>query len=142
MITNTVIPDFAIGTLVSNLLSIGIIIAFILVLLYFVWGGIEWMSSGGDKAGLESARNRITNALIGLIIVVSVWAVMLLLKTFLCFPFPDIPIPSLSGVQSATGSCSSSSSSTGSSSKPLDCVLSCIKYNKLPPDVCKQECGK
>lgn len=96
-ITNPVIPEFELGTLIGNLIALGIIIAAILVLLYLVWGGIEWISSGGDKAGLESARNRITNAIIGLVLVVATWALMTLITTFLGFPFPKIPIPELTG---------------------------------------------
>lgn len=75
-----------IGQLVSLLVSMGLIIASLLVLLYLVWGGIQWISSGGDKQGLESAKNRLTAAVIGLTIVAASWAIFLLLKTFLVLP--------------------------------------------------------
>lgn len=97
MIENPVVPAFEIGTLIGNFIAMGIIIAGILTLLYLVLGGIEWITSAGDKAGLETARNRITNALIGLTIVVATWAIMTLVSNFLGFPFPEIPIPSLTG---------------------------------------------
>lgn len=97
MINNPVLPDFEVGTLIGNFIGLFIIIAGIMVLIYLAWGGIEWISSAGDKAGLESARNRITNALIGLGIVVAAWAIMTLTSDFFGLNFPDLPIPSLSG---------------------------------------------
>ncbi len=35
---------------------------------YFVWAAMEWVTSGGDKGKLESARGRMVNAFIGMII--------------------------------------------------------------------------
>lgn len=46
------------------------IIGGLMFLLYFVFGGLAWLSSGGDKGKVESARTQMTNAAIGLIIVV------------------------------------------------------------------------
>lgn len=95
MIENPVIPSFELGTLIGNLIAAAIIIAGILTLLYLVWGGIEWIGSGGDKAGMEAARSRITAALVGLVLVVASWAIMTLLSDFLGLSFPKISIPSL-----------------------------------------------
>lgn len=74
------------GIFISNLLGLLIGIAAVLLLVFLVWGGIEWILSGGEKAGVENARNKITNALIGLVIVVAAWAIFSLLKTFLGLP--------------------------------------------------------
>jgi len=101
MIKNPVIPEFELGTLISNLIAAGIIIAGLLTFLYLVWGGIQWLTSGGDKAGLETDRERITNAIIGLILVVASWAIITLISNFLGFPFPCLPIPSLTGERSS-----------------------------------------
>jgi ascorbate-specific PTS system EIIC-type component UlaA len=56
----------------NALISIGAI----MVLVFFVWGAIEWISSGGDKGKVENARNRITQAVIGLIILVGSYAII------------------------------------------------------------------
>jgi hypothetical protein len=45
--------------------------------------GINWLSSGGDKGKIESARNRLTNALIGIVIVAAGWAILALAGKFL-----------------------------------------------------------
>ena len=46
-----------------------IFIAVILSLLYLVWGAFDWITSEGNKQKLDQARNKITLAVIGLIIV-------------------------------------------------------------------------
>jgi hypothetical protein len=51
-----------------------LLIAFIVAFVFLVLGGISWITSGGDKAGVEAARNKIINAIIGLIVVASTWA--------------------------------------------------------------------
>jgi len=40
----------------------------ILVLLYFLWGSIDWITSGGDSGKVTSARNKIVQAVIGMIL--------------------------------------------------------------------------
>lgn len=45
-----------------------IIIGGLAFLLYFLWGGIDWIFAGGDQGKVEEARKKITQALIGLAI--------------------------------------------------------------------------
>lgn len=71
------------GQMISNVLNIVLIIAVILVLFYLIMGGIAWLTSGGDKGKTESARNQITAAVVGLIIIVSSWAIMLFVQNVL-----------------------------------------------------------
>ena len=97
MIKSTVIPEIDLGVLIGNFIAVAIIVASLLTFAYLVWGGFEWITSGGDKAGLEAARNRITNAFVGLILVVIAWAIITLAANFLGFPFPTIHIPGLGG---------------------------------------------
>lgn len=40
------------------------------VLFFFIWGAIEWITAGSDSKKTEQARSRITNAVIGLVILV------------------------------------------------------------------------
>ena len=41
------------------------------VIAYFIWGAIEWITAGSDTKKTEGARQRMTNAIIGLVILVS-----------------------------------------------------------------------
>lgn len=63
--------------------------------LYFAWGGIEWLTAGGDKDKVEKARNRLTNAAIGLAILMGTIAISILLSEIFQFDIlnPIIPTP-------------------------------------------------
>ena len=71
-----------IGRLVQTGISAAIIISGILVFVVLVWGGIEWLTSGGDKTKTENAKNRITAALVGLAIIASSWALVRIIAYF------------------------------------------------------------
>lgn len=71
------------GQLISALVGTMLIVAALLAFLYLILGGIKWITSGGDKAGMEEARNKITHAIVGLIIVGAAWAIMTLVQNFL-----------------------------------------------------------
>ena len=96
-IHNPFTPTYSIATLISGIIGIFILIAFIMAFLYLIVGGINWITSGGDKTQLETARNRIINALIGLILVASIWAIISLLFPTLGLNFPNFKLPSIGG---------------------------------------------
>ena len=64
-----------IGDLLSTFASAIILIAGIGTLIFIVLGGIQYLTSGGDKAAAQSARERITYAILGLAIVASAVAI-------------------------------------------------------------------
>jgi len=68
--------------IISGLISLVLIIAAIVFFFILVIGGIRWITSGGDKANTESARNQITAALVGLVIVFAAWAIIQLIQVF------------------------------------------------------------
>ena len=84
-----------IGSLIANGITAVIILAALLTFAYLVYGGIEWLTSGGDKEKYESARNRITAAVIGLAIVIAAYAVMQLIAYFFAFDISNLQIPGL-----------------------------------------------
>ena len=66
------------AALIANLWQTAILVGGLALLIYLVVGGIQWLLAGSDKAQVENARNRITNAIVGLaILVVSVAIIML-----------------------------------------------------------------
>lgn len=71
-----------VGKLISGLIGLAMLLAALAVFIYLIWGGFEWITSGGDKTGVENARNKITAALIGLVIVASAWAIMRMIEFF------------------------------------------------------------
>jgi len=70
--------DIIFTNFLSSFIGIITVIAIIWSVFLFITGAISYMSSGGDKAAVESARKRIVNGIIGLIIViVSIFAIKL-----------------------------------------------------------------
>lgn len=67
----------------SGAMSAVMAIAAIMTLLYLIWGAVEWITSAGEKSKLESARNKIQNALLGLIVLAATTALFMLIQQFL-----------------------------------------------------------
>ena len=87
-----------VGNIISGVVGIFIIIAFVWALLQFLNGALRWISSSGDKQQLETAQHSITQAIVGLVIVASAWAIMTLLSQFLGLGnFPTFNLPTVTG---------------------------------------------
>lgn len=77
----------AIGNELNAVVSVIIGFLTTLAALWFiiriVLGGISWLSSGGDQKSLQGAQQTITNAIIGLAIVVASYAIISVIGTLL-----------------------------------------------------------
>jgi hypothetical protein len=49
-------------------------------IIFLIWGGIEWLTAGGDKGKIETAQKMISNALIGLVILIGSYAIALFIQ--------------------------------------------------------------
>lgn len=67
-----------IRAIIRFILLVAFVIAFVMLLV----GGIRWILAGGDEKSVEKARNTITAALIGLVIVLVAFALIKLVETF------------------------------------------------------------
>ena len=94
-ITNPVVSTFSLGDLIADVLSFAILIGFILTFFFLLQGALAWISSGGDEGKVEAARNRITQAIVGLVLLASVWAIYNFVGDFVGFDPTNLPIPSL-----------------------------------------------
>lgn len=69
------------GDLISELLPWIFAIAGLILLLYLVFAGFQLLVSQGEPKAVAGARGRITNALIGFVIIfVSYWLVQIIAK--------------------------------------------------------------
>lgn len=64
------------------LISLGFIIGVTAFLFMLILGAIQWITSGGDKGAAEAARARVTNALVGLFILLALFAIVNLVELF------------------------------------------------------------
>lgn len=60
---------FETANIIEVFIALLIIAALILSLFFLVLGGLSYMTSGGDKQKIAQARNRITYAVLGLMVV-------------------------------------------------------------------------
>ena len=72
-----------------------LIVAALVALVFLIVGGIKWITSGGDKTAVESARGTITSALIGLLIVFAAWAIIRLIEYFFGLAILDLKVPTI-----------------------------------------------
>lgn len=69
------------ASFIAELIPYFLAIAGIALLLYIIWGGFSLMISQGDPKGIESGKQKITNGLIGFIVVFcAYWIVQILAK--------------------------------------------------------------
>lgn len=68
--------------LLPALIAAGLVIGVVIFFFMLLAGAVQWISSGGDKGAVEAARGRITNAIIGLVILLSLFAITRLIETF------------------------------------------------------------
>lgn len=77
--------------LITLVLVVGVVIFFFMLVI----GAIQWISSGGDKNGLEGAKSKITAALIGIVVLFSVFAIIKAIETFFGISILTLDISSL-----------------------------------------------
>lgn len=69
------VQNVTLSSAISGVITLVLIIAAIVFFFMLIIGGLKWILSGGDKAQTEGARNQITAALVGLIIVFGAFAI-------------------------------------------------------------------
>ncbi len=92
-------PSYAIsniGTLLQGLVNASIVLGALAAFIFLILGGFQWITSGGDKAKTEEAQKKITNAVIGLIVIAAAYALINLITTFLFGQsISELSLPSL-----------------------------------------------
>lgn len=84
------------GTIVKNSVTLIFTIAAVLVLAMLIWGGIEWVLSGGDKEKVANARKRIIGSLIGMAIVALAFLIVRVIGGIVGFDIlTNLQVPSL-----------------------------------------------
>jgi hypothetical protein len=89
--------DNSLGQVIGFIVAAAFIIAILVALLFLIWGGIKWITSGGDKAGVEAARNQIISAIIGLIVVFLAFFILNLVLQLFGTSLFDLTLPTFSG---------------------------------------------
>ncbi len=65
-----------IGKLPQFIITLLFVVGVIIAIAFLIYGGIKWVMSGGDKAGVEAARNHIVAAIVGLVIIAAAFFII------------------------------------------------------------------
>lgn len=89
------------GDILTFLIRAFFIVAGLMALLFLLMGALAWVSSGGNKENVDKARDKITSAVVGLVLIVAVLALIVTMEQIvfggrLCLGLScPITIPSL-----------------------------------------------
>lgn len=83
------------SSLISKLITLVLIVAVVIAVFFLIWGGIKWITSGGDKQGVESARGHIIAAIIGLVIALLAFFIINVIGGLFGISLTELKLPSL-----------------------------------------------
>lgn len=69
-------PGNILQNIAGSAINILLFLAGAAAVIYLIWAGIKYMSSGGDAKKAGEARTAILNAVIGIIVVVTTWTII------------------------------------------------------------------
>jgi len=70
-------------TIIGEIRNFVLIVGIIIVLIFLIWGGISYMTAGGDATKIATAKSRIVAAIIGAAVVIGAFAILATIKGIL-----------------------------------------------------------
>lgn len=83
----------AIVTVIKNIIKLLVPIAAVAFFIMFLVGGVQFLLSGGDPKAAGAARNTLTYAVIGIILVVISWLILLVIKNVTGVDVTTVSLP-------------------------------------------------
>ena len=68
--------------LIPRMVGLAFLVGVLVFFFIMITGAIQWITSGGDKAAIEGARGKITNAIVGVVILLSLFALLKVIEDF------------------------------------------------------------
>jgi len=72
----------SLGGFIKNIIQVAIAFGALLSFIWLIWGGIEFIISGGNQDRTKSAKDKITSAIFGLGTIAVVWVIWRLILYF------------------------------------------------------------
>lgn len=79
--------------IIRNIISLLAPFAAVAFLIMLIYGGFQFVTSGGDPKAAAAARTTLTFAIIGVILVVGVWLILLLIEYVTGTNLTEVSIP-------------------------------------------------
>ena len=74
-------PGANLELILSNILGFLTIVGAIIFIVYFLIAAMEWITSGGDSGKLATARNKMLQGILGLVVLVAAYGILGLIGT-------------------------------------------------------------
>lgn len=71
------------NTTIEGYLRGFLFLAGLVTIFFMLWGAFDWITAGGDEGKIKSARQKITQGIIGLAVLASTFAMFLVIQYFL-----------------------------------------------------------
>lgn len=81
------------GSLIARLWQTAVIVGSLALLIFLVWGAIDWLMSEGDAEKLKNAKNKILHSLFGLGLLAATYAIVWFLKSVFGFDLLNLVWP-------------------------------------------------
>lgn len=94
------------NSFIPALVGIGFVIGALFFLFNLIMGAVQWINSGGNKASIEEARNKIVNAIVGIVVLFCVYGILNLVGCFFRINLIKVDIGELNVGFSGTPNCS------------------------------------
>jgi len=66
----------------EKVLNIAVELAVVVLFLFLIIGGFKFITSGGDPKATESAKNTLTYAILGLVLLIGIWLILNFIQYF------------------------------------------------------------
>ena len=82
-------------TFIGQLIQIGLISGIVIFFFMLLTGGVQYLTAGGDKEGVQKAAKRIFHSLVGIVLLFSVFAITTLVSSLFGINLLSFNIPTL-----------------------------------------------
>jgi hypothetical protein len=66
----------------EKILNVAVELAVVVLFIFLVIGGFKFITSGGDPKATESAKNTLTYAILGLVLLIGIWLILNFIQYF------------------------------------------------------------
>lgn len=88
-------PTEFLKVLLPKFIGLVFVVGALIFFFILIIGAIQWISSGGDKNAVEAAKGKVSNAVIGIVILFSVYAIIMIIESFFGVSILTLDIESL-----------------------------------------------
>ena len=85
------------GPIIGAIVTFVLIIIAVIALFFLIYGGLRWVTSGGDKGKVDEARKTVIAAIVGLVIAFLSFFILSVVLGFFGLSLSNLSLPKLPG---------------------------------------------